>query len=71
MPTIQQLEAIKLIVTSIIETVRDAGDMGAPSGPMYAACMSAGASLSQYQSLMDALVRTGKLRQSGDLYFIS
>ena len=68
--TPQQAKALKLIVTSVVDTVRESGDMGAPSGPMYAALMSQGCTLNQYQSLMGALVRTGKLRQEGDLYFI-
>lgn len=65
----QQAKALAAILNIIVDTVKDAGPMGAPSGPMYAALMAQGCTLSQYQSLMSALVRAGKLTQRGNLYF--
>lgn len=68
-PTIEQLLALRKVADAIIDTVKQAGSLGAPSGPMYAALMTQGCSLNQYQAIMGGLVRAGKLRQEGDLYF--
>ena len=66
--TIEQVRALKAIADAIIETVRESGPLGAPSGVMYAALMAQGCSLDQYQQIMAGLVRAGKLRQSGHCY---
>jgi len=68
--TPEQRRAIAAVADAIIEAVRTAGSTGAPGGVIYAALMGQGCTLSQYESFMGALVRTGKLRRSGDLYFI-
>lgn len=70
-PTANQLEAIRRIAAAIVETVKETGEQGAPSGIVYAALMSQGCTLDQYQSFISALVRTGKLRQEGDLLYAS
>jgi len=67
--TEQQATAMRLIFSAVIESVKAAGSLGAPGGIIYAALMTQGCSLSQFQSLMSALVRSGKLTQEGDLYF--
>lgn len=69
-PTPEQLRAIKAVADAIVDAVRAAGSMGAPGGVIYAALMGHGCTFNQYQQFMGALVRTGKLRQRGDLYFI-
>jgi hypothetical protein len=51
--------------------VRAAGSLGAPGGVIYAALMGQGCTLSQFESLMAGLVRAGKLRRDGDLYFVT
>ena len=66
--TIEQIKVLGEIIRSIVQTVKECPD-GAPAGPMYAALMSQGCTLSQFESLMGGLVRAGKLRKSGDLYF--
>ena len=68
--TAQQARALRLIVDVVVDAVKAAGDHGAPGGVIYAALMGQGCSLSQYESLMGALVRAGKLRRSGELYFV-
>ena len=67
-----RVQALKLaaICKAVIETVREAGPMGAPGGHIYAALMAQGASLSQYESLMSALVRSGKLERRGHCYHV-
>ena len=68
--TPEQAKLLKLVVDAVLDGVKAAGDMGAPGGVIYAGLMTQGCSLSQYESLMGALVRCGKLRRSGDLYFV-
>jgi hypothetical protein len=69
--TPQQRTALGLIARATIDAVQAAGPDGAPAGVLYAALMQQGCTLSQFQSLMGALVRTGKLRAEGDLYFVA
>lgn len=64
-----QSKALALLVSAVVDSVAVAGPLGAPAGVLYSALMAHGCSLSQFQSLMGALVRLGKLRQEGDLYF--
>jgi len=65
----QKTQALKMIADAVIESVKAAGKQGAPGGPIYAALMVYGVSFEQFQNLMDALIRIGKLRKSGNLYF--
>lgn len=52
------------LAAAIVETIKAAGAQGAPSGPMYAACMAHGVHLDEYQSILDALVRAKLIRVS-------
>jgi len=65
-----QVQALRMIVDAVLDSIRAAGDMGAPSGVLYAALNAQGCTLSQYQSLMSALERAGKVRSDGNLYFV-
>lgn len=67
-PTVEQLQAIRAVCDAIIDTVKAAGPLGAPGGVLYAGLMTHGCSLAQFQSLMSALVRSGKLSRRGDCY---
>lgn len=67
----EQAHALRLIVLGVLEAVAAAGPAGAPGGVLYAALMTAGCTIGQFDSLMGALVRTGKLRKQGELYFIA
>lgn len=64
-----QRAALAVIVTATIDAVKAAAPHGAPGGVLYAALMTQGCTLSQFESLMSALERTGKVRRDGDLYF--
>jgi hypothetical protein len=66
-----QINAVQLVAMMITDTVREAGPLGAPSGPMFAALSAQGCTLNQYQSIMSALVRAGKLTQDGNVYHIA
>lgn len=64
-----QMESLRRICAAVIDSVKAAGEFGAPSGIVYAALMSQGCSFSQYNSLINGLVNAKKLRQEGDLLF--
>lgn len=61
--------AILQICDAVVESIKAAGAMGAPSGVIYASLMQFGCNLSQYESLIGILVKAGKIRQEGDLLF--
>jgi hypothetical protein len=69
--TAEQARALRMVIDGVLDAVAVAGPIGAPGGVLYAALMGAGISLSQFESLMGGLVRLGKLRRSGDLYFLA
>jgi hypothetical protein len=69
--TNEQIRLVRMIADGIVDTVREAGPLGAPSGPMYLAMQEQGCTLSQYQSIMGALVRAGRLVQDGHVYRIA
>ena len=52
----QQIKALQSIAKGIIESA-NLSPTGAPSGVIYAALMGHGASLNQFQSIMDTLVK--------------
>ena len=66
-----QARALVAIVKAVTETVAESEPIGAPGGVLYAVLMVQGCSWNQYESLMGALVRTGKLRLEADCYHIA
>jgi len=64
----QQAAALRMIVSAVLETIQQAGPLGAPGGHLYAALMTRGCTLSQFESLMGALVRTGRVEKRGECY---
>lgn len=70
-PTTEQERAIRMLLDGVLESVAAAGPLGAPGGVLYAALMVHGLSLGTFESIMGALVRIGKLRKSGELYFLA
>ena len=62
-------KAIRAIADAIVESVAEAGSMGAPSGIVYAALNSFGVNLETYQRFISALVNAGRLEQRGNLLF--
>ena len=65
-----KVAAVKAILDSIVEAVAAAGKLGAPAGHLYAALMAYGFDIHQFESIMNVLVRAGKLERRGDLYFV-
>ena len=60
-----QIQALQSIAKGIIESA-NLSPTGAPSGVIYSALMGHGASLNQFQSIMDTLVRSGFLTHDAD-----
>lgn len=67
-PTSAEVRALLAVLDGIMEAVRVAGPMGAPGGVMYAAMMAQGCTLDQFNQIMSAMVRAGKLQRQGDCY---
>ena len=63
--TNQQIKALQSIGKGIIESC-NIDSIGAPSGVIYSALMGHGASLNQFQSIMDTLVKHGFLTHDYD-----
>lgn len=54
-----------------LETIKEAGEQGAPEGPMYAAFMTVGMSIDHFQAMIAGLERAGLIRRSGHVcYYI-
>lgn len=66
--TREQAEAVRMVAGLFIEAVKAGGEQGAPAGVIYSAVLDK-LSLSQFESIMSGLVRAGKIRKSGNLYF--
>lgn len=64
--TKNQIQALQSIAKGIIESAT--GSVGAPSGVIYASLMSQGATLSQFNSIMDTLTRKGFLLHDAECH---
>jgi len=65
--TNQQIKALQSIGKGIIESC-NIDSIGAPSGAIYAALMVHGASLNQFNSIMDTLVKHGFLTHDSECH---
>ena len=59
-------KAALLLVGLVHDTVKDAGSQGIPSGHLYSMLMGH-ISLDTYQTLVDLLIKAGKITESGHL----
>jgi predicted transcriptional regulator len=62
--TSQQAKALQAVAKAIIESCKTF----APGGVIYAALMSQGCTLNQFEQIMGQLVNAGMLTQDGDCY---
>ncbi len=62
-------QALTEVLAALLLAVRAGGHSGVPGGVIYAALMTQGCSLEQFEALMGSLVRMHKVRKSGDCYF--
>ena len=65
------MDAQMAVALALLDTIKEAGPLGAPSGPMYMAVLQAdiGIDLDQYEALMRAIVRSGLVRREGYVYY--
>lgn len=63
----QAKRALFEIATAIADTVSAAGQMGLPSGHLYARLMAHGCTLDKYEQIIGAMVDAGMIRKSGNL----
>ena len=63
-----QMKALRAIADGIIQACKAAGPLGAPGGHIYAALMSQGCTLEQYNGIMAGIVGTGMLEKRGECY---
>lgn len=61
--------ALLALCDAIVDIVRAGGDRGVPGGTLYAALMTHGCTLDQFEGIMRALVATSKVEKRGQLYF--
>jgi hypothetical protein len=66
----RQITAIQMLADAIIEAVKAGGTLGAPAGVLYSA-LADKMTLVNFTAFMDALVKAGKLRKEGHLYFVA
>lgn len=62
-------EDVLRVVSAIVGTVSDMGEAGAPSGHIYAALMSQGVSLDQYNKIIDMLIAKKLVRLSNHVLY--
>lgn len=65
----QKTSALKAVLDAVVESIKEAGPLGVPGGSLYAVLMTRGCTLEQFETMMGVLVRLGKVRKSGQLYF--
>jgi hypothetical protein len=57
-------EVIIAASNAILETIKEAGEDGAPSGALYMACQEFGIPLDIYQGMIELFLKHGWIRQS-------
>lgn len=55
--TPDQIKVAQTVGLALLDTIAEQGSLGAPSGPMYAALMHKGCTLTQYNSIIGGLLR--------------
>lgn len=68
MSTAAQVRSLGAVARAIIETVREAGPLGAPAGIIYAALSAHGCGKDLFDWLMQVIVDEGLLTKRGDCY---
>jgi len=64
----QIANALIEIARAIVESVKAAGELGAPAGNLYAALMTVGCTEAQFERIMGGLCRAGVLIKTGHIY---
>lgn len=62
----EQIAAMRAAMIAVLDTVEEAGSLGAPSGIMYLAFSAMGMSLHNYESMLGALQRLNLVTVDAD-----
>jgi len=65
---LNQIQAMRKVLDAVIDAVK-ASPMGTPEGSLYAVLMTQGCSLNQFEAIIGALCKAGKIRKQGHLLF--
>lgn len=65
----QKKRALLAVCNAIVESVQASGRDGVPGGTLYAALMTLGCTLEQFEGIMRALVTMRRVEKRGQLYF--
>lgn len=63
------VEAIMAVTNVFLETIQEAGERGAPAGPMYAMAAAHGITLAQFEWVMNVLIDAGRITKRGHVYY--
>jgi hypothetical protein len=63
------VKALLAVADAVVDIVKAGGKLGTPGGTLYAALMTHGCTLEQFEMLMSVLVSSGRLEKRGQLYF--
>jgi len=68
-PTNDEIMAVIRIMQIVVETIREMGKMGAPSGVVYAALQTMGCNLASYNRMISELKNLGIIQEKNNLLF--
>ena len=60
------VETLKVAVSCILDAARDGGELGSPSGVIFAVLSAHGMSLNNYQQIVSSLVQAGRITVEND-----
>lgn len=69
--TAATIDAMRRAIDALVDTIRDCGPMGCPSGVLYAGLMTTGVSLSTYERIIEALIAAGRIERRGHVLYAS
>lgn len=61
--------AVLHVLDAMLATIKECGGEGCPSGPLYATMMTTGMSLTQYEDLLNVLIKTGVIKRQGHVLY--
>ena len=64
----QKAFALMQLAKATITSIKEAGELGVPGGTLYAAMMTQGASLEQFERFMSLVLASGEVVKRGQLY---
>ena len=65
----EAVNVVRLLSDAIVETVSEAGPLGAPAGVLLVSFIAYGLGKRTFDAITDELVEAGKIRRDGDLFF--